>query len=212
MNTSDMIDQERKHLGLNLGSTDPEAHIEAEELVFGFWVFLMSDLILFALLFGTFATMIDATAGGPGGKDLFDLKSAGIETGVLLASSFSFGMASLAMKYRTDSRKLLFWLGVTLLLGLTFLGFEMHDFISMFAKGGVPGRSGFLSAFFALVPTHGLHVLAGCIWIIVMIVQVIVFGIDRNVKLRILRLGLFWHFLDIIWIAIFSVVYLRGLV
>jgi len=202
---------ELKHPGLNLGDTDPQAHAAAEELVFGFWVFLMSDLILFALLFATYATMTHATAGGPGGRTLFELKSAALETGVLLASSFTFGMASLAMKYVEQRRVLIFWLSVTLLLGACFLGLEIHDFLTMFAKGGAPTRSGFLSAFFILVPTHGLHVLAGSIWMIVMIVQIMVFGIDQGVKIRILRLGLFWHFLDIIWIGIFSVVYLRGL-
>jgi cytochrome o ubiquinol oxidase subunit III len=102
------------------------------------------------------------------------------------------------------------WLGVTLLLGLAFLGFELHDFATMFGDGATPDRSGFLSAFFALVPTHGLHVAAGCIWIVVMLVQIGVHGTDARVKLDLLRLGLFWHFLDIIWIAIFSIVYLQG--
>jgi cytochrome o ubiquinol oxidase subunit III len=203
--------EDLRHPGLNLGITDPEAHIAAEELVFGFWVFLMSDLILFALLFATYASMIGATAGGPGAKDLFDIKSAAIETGVLLTSSFTFGMASLAMKYVVHPRSLLFWLIVTLLLGFCFLGLEVRDFLTLFAKGAGPTRSGFLSAFFVLVPTHGLHVFAGSIWMIVMIVQIMIFGIDQGVKIRILRLGLFWHFLDIIWIGIFSVVYLQGL-
>jgi cytochrome o ubiquinol oxidase subunit III len=200
-----------KYPGINLGSTEPETHASAEEKVFGFWVFLMSDLILFSLLFATYATMIRSTAGGPSGKDIFDIKSVAIETGVLLASSFTFGMASLAMKYRNDRGYLLFWLAVTLLLGVVFLAFEVRDFLTMVAHGAVASRSGFLSAFFALVPTHGLHVTAGCVWIVVMMVQVLVFGIERNVKMRILRLGLFWHFLDIVWIGIFSVVYLQGL-
>jgi len=200
-----------KHPGINLGANDPEAHEAAEEVVFGFWVFLMSDLILFSLLFATFVTMIDATAGGPGGKELFDPRSVAAETGVLLASSFTFGMASIAMKYRSNRGVLLLWLAVTLLLGLTFLGLELHDFVSMIGKGAGPDRSGFLSAFFALVGMHGLHVTAGSIWIVVMMVQTLVFGLSADVKIRILRLGLFWHFLDIIWVGIFSVVYLRAL-
>ncbi len=179
--------------------------------MFGFWVFLMSDFVLFGLLFATYVTMLGATAGGPGPKDLFNLRSAGIETGVLLASSFTFGMASLAMKYRHSRLRLLFWLAVTLILGLTFLGFEVHDFMTMFAGGATPSRSGFLSAFFALVPTHGLHVTIGSLWIVIMMIQVVAFGIDTRVKTRILRLGLFWHFLDIVWVGIFSVVYLAGL-
>ncbi len=202
---------EVKHPGINLHETDPEAHEAAEEIVFGFWVYLMSDLVLFALLFATYASMIHATAGGPGPKELFDLKSAGEETGVLLVSSLTFGMASLSMKYEKSRQGLQLWLAVTLLLGLVFLGLEIRDFLELFAKDAGPDRSGFLSAFFALVCTHGLHVTAGCIWIVVMMVQVLVFGIGRDVKLRILRLGLFWHFLDIVWVGIFSVVYLQGL-
>jgi cytochrome o ubiquinol oxidase subunit III len=202
---------ELKYPGINLGATEPEAHASAEEKVFGFWVFLMSDLVLFSLLFGTYATMIPATMGGPTAKDVFSLNSAAIETGVLLTSSFTFGMASLAMKYGHSRGRLLMWLAVTLLLGAVFLGFELRDFFAMFDKGAYPSRSGFLSAFFALVSTHGLHVTAGCVWIVVMMVQVLLFGIERDVKIRILRLGLFWHFLDIVWIGIFSVVYLQGL-
>ncbi len=206
-----MSTDDRKHPGLNLGDTDSGAHEAAEEVIFGFWVFLMSDLVLFALLFATYATMIGATVGAPGPKDVFDLTSVSIETGALLTSSFTFGMASLAMKYEMHPRKLVFWLLVTLGLGLVFLGLEIHDFWSMFAKDAYPTRSGFLSAFFALVPTHGLHVTIGMIWIVAMLAQIKVFGIDRGVKLGILRLGLFWHLLDIVWICIFSFVYLQGL-
>jgi cytochrome o ubiquinol oxidase subunit 3 len=200
-----------KHPGINLGTTHQEAHDAAEVVVFGFWVFLMSDLVMFGLLFATYVTMIGATAGGPGGKELFDLGSAGIETMVLLLSSFTFGMASLALKYTHDRFRLLFWLAVTLILGVTFLAYEVHDFVTMLDKGGAPSRSGFLSAFFALVPTHGLHVTVGSFWIVIMMIQVVTFGIDTQVKTRILRLGLFWHFLDIVWVGIFSVVYLAGL-
>jgi cytochrome o ubiquinol oxidase subunit 3 len=200
-----------RYPGLNLGRTAPDTHADAEEKVFGFWVFLMSDLILFSLLFATYAVMLDATAGGPAGRDVFELKSAAIETAVLLASSFTFGMASLAMKYGQSHGRLLGWLGVTLLFGVVFLGFEWHDFTTMIAQGAPPTRSGFLSAFFVLVATHGLHVTTGCVWIVVMMAQIVAFGTARDVKTRIMRLGLFWHFLDIVWIAIFSVVYLQGL-
>lgn len=200
-----------RHPGLNLGSAHQEAHDAAEIAVFGFWVYLMSDLVLFGLLFATYVVMLGATAGGPGPNELFDIKSAGIETLVLLTSSFTFGMASLALKYGRNNVRLMFWLAVTLCLGATFLAFEVHDFITMFEKGGVPSRSGFLSAFFALVPTHGLHVTAGSIWIVIMMVQVAMFGVTTPVKTRLLRLGLFWHFLDIVWVGIFSVVYLAGL-
>jgi cytochrome o ubiquinol oxidase subunit III len=201
----------RKHPGINLGTAHREADDAAEVLVFGFWVSMMSDLIVFGLLFATYVTMTGATAGGPGPKDLFDIKSAFIETLVLLTSSFTFGMAALALKYSHDRSRLLFWLAVTLALGAVFLAFELHDFMTMFDKGGVPSRSGFLSAFFALVPLHGLHVTAASIWIVAMIVQIAIFGLDTPVKTGLLRLGLLWHFLDIVWVGIFSVVYLGGL-
>ncbi len=185
---------------------------DAEQGLFGFWLFLMSDAVVFALLFATYGVMLTGTAGGPAPRDLFELRPAFIETGLLLASSFTWGMASLALKYRDPRRTLLGWMAVTLLLGLGFLAMEWHDLATMFAQGSVPARSGFLSAFFALVPLHGLHVATGCLWIVVMAAQVMTIGVDARVKVNLLRMGLFWHFLDIIWIAIFSVVYLQGLV
>lgn len=206
-----MSADEAKHVGLNLGPTDPFTHERAGSDVFGFWVYLMSDAVLFALLFATYGVMRPATAGGPGPADVYEIKSAFIETMLLLTSSFTFGMATIAMKHRLSRLLLLYWLGVTLMLGVCFLGFEIHDFVKMFGEGASPDRSGFLSAFFGLVPLHGLHVAAGCLWIMVMMVQVLVFGLDPRVKINIIRLSLFWHFLDIVWIAIFSVVYLGGL-
>jgi cytochrome o ubiquinol oxidase subunit 3 len=206
-----MSHEAAKHPGLNLGPTHGEDNEAAARMMFGFWVFLMSDAILFGMVFATYVTSLHATAGGPGPHDVYDIKSAFIETLLLLASSFTFGMVSLALKYKHGKPRLMGWLVVTLLLGVTFLGFELHDFSSMFAKGCIPGRSGFLSAFFDLVPLHGLHVMAGCIWLVCLLGQLARYGIDREVKLGVMRLALFWHFLDIIWIAIFSVVYLAGL-
>ena len=200
-----------RHPGLLLGEGHPDVNENAEEMLFGFWVFLMSDAIVFGLLFATYAAMLHGTAGGPGPKTLYDIKSAFMETLALLSSTFTYGMATLSLKYRTRSGSLITWLLVTLGLAVIFLGLEVHDFISMLDKGGWPERSGFLSAFFALVPLHGLHVTSGCIWMIALIGQVAVYGIDKDVKLGLLRLGLFWHFLDIVWIVIFSVVYLGGL-
>ena len=200
-----------KYPGLNLGSAHPEAHDAAQTMLFGFWVFLMSDAILFGMVFATYVTSVHATAGGPGPRDLYDLSSVFIETLLLLASSFTFGMASLAMKYQHSKLHLIGWLVVTLVLGLGFLGLEAHDFISMVANGGMPQRSGFLSAFFDLVPLHGLHVSAGCVWMLCIFGQIARYGLGTRTKLGILRLALFWHFLDIVWIAIFSVVYLGGL-
>jgi len=200
-----------KHPGLNLGLAHGADHDAAERVMFGFWLFLMSDAVLFGMVFATYVTSLHATAGGPGPHDLYDIRSVFIETLLLLASSATFGMASLALKYQHGKASLIGWLAVTLLLGVAFLGFESHDFITMFAKGGVPSRSGFLSAFFDLVPLHGLHVMGGCIWLICLVGQIARYGLDRQVKLGIMRLALFWHFLDIVWIAIFSVVYLAGL-
>ncbi len=207
-----MSPPELRHAGLNLGQTDALTPEQVESDIFGFWVFLMSDAVIFALLFATYGVMVGASVGGPTPASEYKITSAFIETLVLLTSSFTFGMASIAMKYSASKPVLLAWLAVTLALGLTFLGLEAHDFAAMFGDGAFPTRSGYLSAFFALVPLHGLHVTAGCLWLMVMMVQVLTFGLDARVKVNILRLGLFWHFLDIVWIAIFSVVYLQGLV
>jgi cytochrome o ubiquinol oxidase subunit 3 len=202
-----------RHPGLNLGPHHGEAHDDAETLVFGFWVFLMSDLIIFGLMFATYVTMANpmGMAGGPGPKEAFDLTSVFIQTMILLISSLTFGVASLALKYEQGRRRIAIWLGITLALGLAFLTFEVLDFRHMIAEGAVPSRSGFLSAFWGLVPLHGLHVFAGCIWIALMLVQLQVFGLVPAVKTRLLRLALFWHFLDLIWIGIFTIVYLGGL-
>jgi cytochrome o ubiquinol oxidase subunit 3 len=202
----------RNHVGLNLRREGELTGDEVQTGLFGFWVFLMSDAVIFALLFATYGVMLAATAGGPTALGEFKMGSAGLETLILLTSSFTYGMASIALKYEARRGGLLGWLGVTLALGLVFLALEVHDFTSMFADGASPMRSGFLSAVFALVPLHGLHVLVGGLWIAVMMVQVVVIGLDARVKLNLLRLGLFWHFLDIIWIAIFTLVYLHGLI
>jgi cytochrome o ubiquinol oxidase subunit III len=187
-------------------------HVDREsEVMCGFWVFLMSDAIIFGLIFATYATMVRATAGGPGPKQLFDVGSVAIQTAALLLSSFTYGLASLALKYHSGRLAVIAWLVVTLLLALVFLGFEVHDFLTMFAHGGSPDRSGFTSAFFGLVPLHGLHVTSGCIWMVVLILQMLRKSIDEDVRLGVQRLALFWHFLDIVWIAIFSIVYLGGL-
>lgn len=199
-----------RHVGLNLLHSDEMEPEEAATGLYGFWIFLMSDAILFALLFAIYGTQLAATAGAQGPQDVLKLGPAFVETVILLTSSLTFGLAAIALKYDRGRFGLVLWLCVTLMLGIAFLGFEISDFRTMFADGATPDRSGFLSAFFALLPTHGLHVAAGCIWIMVMLAQIAVFGTDGRVKLNLLRLGLFWHFLDIIWIAIFSVVYLQG--
>jgi cytochrome o ubiquinol oxidase subunit 3 len=183
---------------------------EYEEKAFGFWLYLMSDAIIFSLLFATYVVMVGNTAGGPSGKELFSLQRAAGETALLLLSSSTFGFASVELARENKSRVLL-WLLATALLGAGFLFLEYREFSGMIAQGAGPDRSGFLSAFFTLVGTHGLHVSIGLLWILVMLGQVIFKGLTMPVASRLARLGLFWHFLDIIWVAIFSVVYLPGL-
>ena len=178
--------------------------------LFGFWIFLMSDAVLFALLFATYGTMQSGMAGGARPGVLSDGASVAAQTALLLTSSLTCGRASLALKHRPDDRALAGWLAVTLVLGLCFLGLEGHDFANMLRAGAGPTRSGALSAFFALVGMHGLHVSIGCLWIAVMLVQTRLRGASGAVASRLMRLALFWHFLDIIWVAIFTLVYLDG--
>lgn len=180
-----------------------------EEKAFGFWLYLMSDAIIFALLFATYVVMVGNTAGGPAGKDLFNLEHTAAETAVLLLSSTTFGFAAVALANGRKSLVLL-WLVVTAALGGGFLLLEYNELSGMIARDAGPDRSGFLSAFFTLVGTHGLHVGVGILWILVMIGQILIKGLTAPVASRLVRLGLFWHFLDIVWIAIFSVVYLPG--
>jgi cytochrome o ubiquinol oxidase subunit III len=178
---------------------------------FGFWIYLMSDLILFATLFATFAVLGRNYAGGPTGKELFDLPYLLGETLFLLFSSVTYGLVMLAVH---DGRKkwVLIGLAVTFLLGLGFVSMEINEFHGMIAQGFGPDRSAFLSSFFTLVGTHGAHVTFGLIWMAVMMAQVAVKGLTSPVQSRLMRLSMFWHFLDIIWIGIFSIVYLMGVV
>ncbi len=181
-----------------------------EQRAFGFWLYLMSDAIIFSLLFATYAVMARNNAGGPTANTLFSLPNAFAETMLLLFSSITFGLATLAMK-SGEKQRMLAWLLVTFLLGLGFVGLEIREFHGMVRAGAGPDRSGFLSAFFTLVGTHGLHVTFGLIWILIMTSPVVIKGLTVPVTSRFLRLGLFWHFLDIIWIGIFSIVYLPGI-
>lgn len=169
----------------------------------------MTDAIIFALLFATYVVLAGNTAGGPTGRELFDLSRTFAETMLLLTSSVTFGFATSALASQ-DRTGVLRWLSLTFLLGLGFVVLEVGEFRGMVAAGAGPDRSGFLSAFFTLVGTHGLHVSLGLICILVMAGQIIVKGLSAAVASRLFRLGLFWHFLDIVWIGIFSVVYLPG--
>jgi cytochrome o ubiquinol oxidase subunit III len=176
---------------------------------FGFWLYLMTDCVLFATLFATFAVLRNNTFGGPGGDELFKLPYVLTETLLLLTSSFTCGLAMLAAGQNKRDRVVL-WFSITFLLGLLFLGLELHEFSNLVNEGNSWRRSGFLSAFFTLVGTHGLHITAGLIWIVVMMVKVSKKGITAVTLKRLTLLSMFWHFLDIIWIFIFTFVYLIG--
>ena len=196
--------------GLNLGDGHGEAHDQAETTVFGFWVFLMSDLIIFGILFASYASYLDpiGMAGGPGPQDLFDIKSVAIQTAFLLVGGAAYGGVSLAVKYDQGRSKVAAWLLLCAALGAGFLFFEVKDFITQAGKGGTPQVSGWLSSYWTLVGLHGVHVLSGILWIFAMIAQIATRGLDDVVKVRLSMLGVFWHFLDLIWVGIFSLVFL----
>jgi cytochrome o ubiquinol oxidase subunit 3 len=181
-----------------------------EDRALGFWLYLMSDAILFALLFATYVVMVGRYADGPSGQTLFDLRNAFAETVLLLTSTLTFGLASVSAHRK--QRSTVFWLAITFLLGAAFLVLELRELHGLIERDAGPRRSGFLSAFFTLIGTHGLHVAFGLFWIMVMIVQILFLGLTSDVLGRLQRLGLFWHFLDIVWIGIFSTVYLPGVI
>jgi cytochrome o ubiquinol oxidase subunit III len=176
---------------------------------YGFWIFLLSDIVMFAALFAAYAVLVGATAGGASGAELFSQRSVAIETACLLASSYTCGLMSLAVGSR---RRGGIYLGaiITFALGAAFLGLELREFASMIARGATPQSSAFLSAFFTLVGCHGLHVSVGLLWLVVMMFQVAIKGLRPAVERRLLCFSLFWHALDIIWVSLFTVVYLMG--
>jgi cytochrome o ubiquinol oxidase subunit 3 len=176
---------------------------------YGFWIFLLSDIVMFSGFFAAYAVLAHATAGGPTGRELFDLKRVGIETACLLASSFTCGLGYVAALQRKQLQTQL-WMLVTGLLGLVFVILEVLEFYEMIMKGAGAGRSAFLSAFFALVGCHGLHVTIGGLWLATMMAQIWVKGFKPQIMRRLLCFNLFWHALDIIWVALFTIVYLLG--
>jgi cytochrome o ubiquinol oxidase subunit 3 len=197
--------------------TEPahHAHDHAQEAtankVFGFWLYLMTDCILFATVFAAFAVGRGQFNGGPSGKDLFDLRGVIYETSCLLISSVTYGFAMLGA-YRGNRQQVLLWLGITFLFGLGFIGLEVKEFYHLVSIGDGPSRSTFLSSFFTLVGTHGCHVTAGLIWMAVLMFQIGVMGKELTPAYmsRLTCLSLFWHFLDIVWICVFTIVYLMG--
>ena len=198
-----------------VSSLAPPGEVEYSDVLevqtFGFWIYLMSDLIIFATLFATYIVLGHNFAGGPTGKELFDLKYTLGETMFLLFSTVAYGMVMLAV-HAGKKQGVLMGLAVTFLLGLGFVAMEIHEFYGLVAAGHGPDTSAFLSSFFTLVGTHGTHVTVGLIWMAALMGQVAVKGLTNPVQSRLMRLSMFWHFLDIIWIGIFSIVYLMGVV
>jgi len=184
-------------------------HDYAGDTLLGFWIYIMSDCILFATLFATYAVLSSSFAGGITPKDLFDLNFVAVETALLLFSSFTFGMAMLFAQ-KKDVGKLLLWLGITFSLGFGFLCMELYEFYHFTHEGAGYDSSAYWSSFYALVGTHGLHVFAGMLWMVFLVIHILKDGVTEANHTRLACLSLFWHFLDVIWICVFSMVYLIG--
>lgn len=185
-----------------------EHHTENGTLL-GFWIYLMSDCLLFASLFATYGVLGRNYAGGPTGAELFDLPLVALNTALLLLSSITYGFAMLAVQRKALSSTLV-WLAITGLLGAGFIGLELYEFAHFLHQGAGPQRSGFLTSFFALVGTHGLHVAFGIIWLITLMFQLKQYGLTQPNNRRLMCLSMFWHFLDVVWIGVFTFVYLMG--
>ncbi|MDQ0439122.1 cytochrome o ubiquinol oxidase subunit 3 [Kaistia dalseonensis] len=189
---------------------DEHDHPEGGSTMLGFWIYLMSDCLIFAALFATYGVLGRSFAAGPSPHDLFELPLVALNTSMLLFSSITYGFAMLAMeKGRVGTTQL--WLAITGLFGLAFLGIELYEFTHLILEGATPQRSAFLSSFFTLVGTHGLHVTFGLIWLVTLMVQVAQRGLVQTNRRRLMCLSLFWHFLDVIWIGVFTFVYLMGM-
>ena len=188
---------------------DDGSHHPQQGTLLGFWLYLMSDCLLFAVLFAVYAVLGRSYAAGPSGADLFDLPVVAINTALLLFSSITYGFAMIAMQYNKKGGVLI-WLAVTGLFGLGFLSLELTEFAHLIHEGAGPGRSAFLSSFFTLVGTHGLHVTFGTLWLVTLMVQVKRLGLTTANKRRLMCLSMFWHFLDVVWIGVFTFVYLMG--
>jgi cytochrome o ubiquinol oxidase subunit III len=181
----------------------------AEKTFLGFWIYLMTDLLMFGGLFATFAVLRTNTFGGPSGRDIINLPYILAETLILLVSSSLIGLAVLAA-INGQTKWVLWLLGMTFLLGATFLGMELFDFHHSFVEGATFQRSGFLTAYFSLVGTHGLHITVGLLWMSILWVYILTKGLKEGIKRKLTLLSIFWHFLDLVWIFIFTIVYLMG--
>ncbi|MDE2395410.1 MAG: cytochrome o ubiquinol oxidase subunit III [Burkholderiales bacterium] len=186
-----------------------EEHHAENGTLLGFWLYLMSDCLVFACLFASYAVLGRNYAGGPSGAEVFELPTVALNTALLLLSSITYGFAMLQMQ-RGRAPAVLGWLLVTGLLGAGFVGVELHEFAHLIGEGAGPQRSAFLSSFFALVSTHGLHVSFGIVWLLTLMTQVARHGLTEANQRRLLCLSMFWHFLDVVWIGVFTVVYLMG--
>lgn len=185
-------------------------HHDADEMdIFGFWLYILSDCILFGIIFAVYAVLYTSTYGGTPLRQLIDLPYVLGETMVLLVSSFTYGLAILAL-YKNKLKTIVFWLAITFLFGLSFVGLEVNEFINLYREGHSWESSAAMSSFFTLVGTHGLHVTLGLLWMLVTIAQLCVFRITPGMRRRLAYLGLFWTFLDIVWIFVFTIVYLMG--
>lgn len=182
-----------------------------DRVMFGFWVYLMTDLLMFAILFAVYAVLHGNTLGGETGRDLFSLPLALQETLLLLTSSFTCGIAMIAARQRKKAQTLL-WFGITFMLGLAFLGLELYEFAEFIHEGHTMQVNAFLSSFFVLVGTHGLHITSGLLWMGITLIYVMKRGLNDHLVRKLAMLSLFWHFLDIVWIFIFTTVYLRAFV
>jgi cytochrome o ubiquinol oxidase subunit 3 len=202
--TIDAISAERAR-GRGGGGPAPKRTVVA----YGFWIFILSDIVMFSGLFAAYAVLAGSTAGGPTGRQLFDLRNVFIETMCLLFSSYTCGLGALSAERRQPARFLIF-AAVTFVLGAAFLIIEASEFAGLVERGAGPSRSGFLSSFFTLVGTHGVHVTGGLLWLIYLVAQVIVKGLRPAVLRRLLCWSLFWHALDIVWVGVFTLVYLMG--
>ena len=187
----------------------PGEHHPKNGTLLGFWMYLMSDCLIFACLFAVHAVVGRNYAAGPSGADLFDLQLVAINTAMLLLSSITYGFAMIEMR-RNRLNSVLIWLAVTGVFGLAFIGLELYEFYHLIHQGAVPQRSAFLSSFFTLVGTHGLHVTFGIIWLVTLLFQLKKHGLNRENKRRVMCLSMFWHFLDVVWIGVFTFVYLMG--
>jgi cytochrome o ubiquinol oxidase subunit 3 len=185
-----------------------EKHV-ANGTLLGFWLYLMSDCLIFAALFATYGVLSQSYAGGPTGADLFDLPLIALNTSFLLVSSITYGFAMLQMQQGKLSGTML-WLAITGVLGVGFLGLEVYEFYHLIHQGAGPQTSAFLSSFFALVGTHGLHVVFGILWLVILLVQLRKHGLTGANRRRLFCLSMFWHFLDVVWIGVFTIVYLMG--